>query len=84
MSNHSDKAETAIARIINVANELQANGSTGASTGEQIAAAFVLNEQKYLPGEQDMVRAWDRLALGDYQHYVKVIKYDYMHLIKEG
>lgn len=32
-----------IEKIINVANELASNGSTAASTSEQIAAAFVLD-----------------------------------------
>ena len=32
-------------KIIDTAIELQATGYTGASTGEQIAAAFVLNRQ---------------------------------------
>ena len=32
-------------KIIDTENALQANGSSGASTGEQIAAALVLNRQ---------------------------------------
>jgi hypothetical protein len=38
-----------IDKIIEVANCLQATGSTAASTGERIAAAFVLNRLDYLP-----------------------------------
>jgi len=68
-------------KIINVANELQRRGSTGASTGEQIAAAFVLNNMAYLPANyQDVVEAWERLD--NWQRYVKLIKRDYLHLIK--
>jgi len=32
-----------------VSKQLQYTGSTPASTGERIAAAFVLNEPEYLP-----------------------------------
>ncbi|WP_157960422.1 hypothetical protein [Marinimicrobium alkaliphilum] len=32
-----------------LANQLQRTGRTGASTGERIAAAFVLNRMDYLP-----------------------------------
>jgi hypothetical protein len=72
-----------IEKIIEVANCLQATGSTGASTGERIAAAFVLNRMDYLPhGYQDVVEAWERLD--DWQPYVKAIKRDHMHLINEG
>ena len=70
-----------IEKIIEVANGLQRTGRTGASTGEWIAAAFVLNRMDYLPGNyRDVVEAWDRLD--DWQGYVKVIKRDYMHLIE--
>jgi len=67
--------------IINVANCLKATGRTGASTGERITAAFVLNRPDYLPDMYaDMVEAWDRLD-EQWQHYVRLIKRDYMHLI---
>ncbi len=70
-----------IEKIIEVANCLQATGSTGASTGERIAAAFVLNRMEYLPDMySDVVEAWERLD--DWQRYVKIIKRDYMHLIE--
>jgi hypothetical protein len=70
-----------IEKIIEVANGLQRTGRTGASTGEWIAAAFVLNRMDYLPGNyRDVVEAWDRLD--DWQRYVKIIKSDYMHMIE--
>jgi len=70
-----------IEKIIEVSNQLQRTGSTSASTGERIAAAFVLNEPKYLPDMYaDMVEAWDRLD-DVWQHYVRVVKQDQMHLI---
>ena len=71
-----------IEKIIEVANCLQATGSTAASTGERIAAAFVLNRPDYLPNSySDIVEAWDRLD-DDWQHYVRLIKRDHMHLIE--
>lgn len=69
-----------ITKIINVANELKRRGRTGASTGEHIAAAFVLNKMEYLPGHyRDVVEAWERLD--NWQRYVKYIKQNCMHLI---
>jgi hypothetical protein len=59
------------------------HGNTGASTCEQIAAAFILNRQELLPpGYQDMIEAWDRLD--DWQLIVRLIKQEYMHLIEAG
>ena len=70
-----------INKIINVANELNRTGRTGASTGERIAAAFVLNQMAYLPGGyHDTVEAWDRLDM-EWQEYVRIVKRDHMHLI---
>ena len=70
-------------KIINVANQLQRTGRTGASTGERIAAVFVINRPEYLPANySDMVEAWDRLD-EEWQQYVRLIKRDYMHLIGE-
>ena len=67
--------------IINVANELVEQGSSGASTGERIAAAFVLNDQELLPGMyDDIIEAWDRLG-NEWQHYVRLIKRNHMDLI---
>lgn len=64
-----------------MANCLQATGSTGASTGERIAAAFVLNRMEYLPAMySDAVEAWDRLD-DEWQACVRLIKRDYMHRI---
>ncbi len=72
-----------IEKIINVANQLQRTGSSGASTGEQIAAAFVLNRLEFLPDMySDVVEAWDRLD-DDWQGYVVQIRRQYMHLIEE-
>lgn len=71
-----------IEKIIEVAQQLERTGSSAASTGEWIAAAFVLNRQDLLPGNyQDMVEAWDRLD-DEWQHYVRMIKRNDMHLIK--
>ena len=68
-----------IEKIINVANCLASTGNSGASTGERIAAAFVLNRLEFLPpGYSDAVEAWDRLD-GDWQDYVRLIKQDYQH-----
>ena len=69
-----------IQKIINVSNELLRRGRTGASTGEQIAAAFVLNRMEYLPEGYSVIEAWERLD--DWQPYVKSIRYEYMHLIE--
>ena len=66
--------------IINVANTLQRTGRSGASTGERIAAAFVLNRMEFLPvNYSDVVDAWERLDT--WQRHVKIIKHQYMHLI---
>ena len=67
--------------IINIANELNQTGTTTASTGERIAAAFVINRMDYLPdSHNDVLDAWDRLD-GRWQAYVRIIKQDYSHLI---
>lgn len=71
-----------IEKIIEVAICLKATGSTAASTGERIAAAFVLNRMDYLPDSyRDAIEAWDRLG-DEWQNYVRLIKQDYMHLIQ--
>ncbi len=73
-----------IEKIIEVANCLQRTGRSAASTGERIAAAFVLNRMDYLPDMyRDAVEAWDRLD-DEWQAYVRLIKRDYMHLIEAG
>ncbi len=71
-----------VKKIIEVANELNRTGSTAASTGERIAAAFVLNRMDYLPDMySDVVEAWDRLD-HQWKCYVRVIKRNGMHYIK--
>ena len=71
-----------IEKIIEVAKQLQRTGDTSASTGERIAAAFVLNRMDYLPdSDSDAVQAWDRLD-PQWQQYVRMIKDDDMHLIE--
>jgi hypothetical protein len=68
-----------IEKIIEVANCLASTGSSGASTGERIAAAFVLNRLEFLPASYpDAVEAWDRLD-AEWQDYVRLIKRDYSH-----
>ncbi|MES9969940.1 MAG: hypothetical protein ABW092_07875 [Candidatus Thiodiazotropha sp.] len=72
-----------IEKIIEVAICLKTTGGTASSTGERIAAAFVLNNPAYLPSYyDDMVEAWDRLG-DEWQGYVRLIKADYMHLIED-
>jgi len=71
-----------IEKIIEVANVLKATGSTGASTSERIAAAFVLNRMEYLPASYcDVLEAWERLG-EEWQAYVRLIKDEYMYLIE--
>ncbi|MCP5210686.1 MAG: hypothetical protein H6998_07155 [Hahellaceae bacterium] len=70
-----------IEKIISVANELTARGKTGASTGEQIAAAFVLDRMEFLPEGYSVVEAWERLDT--WQNYVRIIQRDYQHLIQQ-
>ncbi len=73
-----------IEKIVGVANTLELTGSSGASTSEIIAAAFVLNRPEFFPDcYDDMVEAWDRLG-EDWQRYVRWIKRDYSHrLVKK-
>lgn len=71
-------------KIIETALELQASGYTSASTGEHIAAAFVLNRQDCLPDtERDLIKAWDSLG-HTWQAHVRCIKRDYLHLLDVG
>ncbi|MEK7244918.1 MAG: hypothetical protein AAB223_02745 [Pseudomonadota bacterium] len=68
-----------IEKIIEVANALKATGRSGASTGERIAAAFVLNRPDLLPElYADLIEAWDRLD-PEWQDYVRCIKRDHRH-----
>ena len=79
-----DPLPWSLQKIIDTAIELQASGSTGASTGEQIAAAFVLNRQDCLPdNERDLVQAWDSLG-HTWQAHVRCIKRDHLHLLDAG
>lgn len=68
-----------IEKIINVANELASNGSTGASTSEQIAAAFVLNRMEFLPQGYSVIDAWERLD--QWQVVVRQIKENHQDLL---
>ncbi len=68
-----------ITKIIEVAHELRRTGTTGASTGERIAAAFVLDRMEFLPHGYSVIEAWE--SLDTWQVHVKRIKRDYMHLI---
>ncbi len=82
MVNNLNKLPWEMEKIIEVANCLQATGSSGASTGERIAAAFVLNRMDYLPDMySDIIDAWDRLD-SQWQQYVRLIKREYRHLIE--
>ena len=82
MENQNQKLPWEIEKIIEVAISLKTTGGSPCSTGERIAAAFVLNNPAYLPSYyNDMVEAWDRLG-EEWQGYVRLIKQDYMHLIK--
>lgn len=69
-----------IEKIINVANELASTGKTGASTGEVIAAAFVLNRMEFIPHGYSVIEAWERLD-EQWQAYVKQIKTQYDDLL---
>ncbi|WP_347332704.1 hypothetical protein [Marinimicrobium locisalis] len=70
-----------IKTIINVANQLATTGKSGASTGERIAAEFVLNRMEFLPASYpDVLDAWDRLD-DEWQEYVKLIKEQYDDLL---
>jgi hypothetical protein len=72
-----------IEKIIGVANALQRTGRSGGSTGEIIAAAFVLNRMEFLPHSyRDVIEAWERIE--DWQKLVKYTKRNCMHLIDEA
>lgn len=69
-----------IEKIISVANELASHGPTGGSTGEVIAAAFVLDHMEFLPQGYSVIEAWERLD-EEWQGYVKQVKADHHHLL---
>lgn len=70
-----------VEKIIETAICLQRTGSTAASTGEQIAAAFVLDRQDFIPPGYTMFQAWERLDK-EWQGYVMIVRGSYMHLIR--
>jgi len=73
-----------IDKIIEVATALKQTGNSACSTGERIAAAFVINRLEYLPEYySDAVEAWDRLG-EQWQDYVRLIKREYMDVIEGG
>jgi hypothetical protein len=75
------KLNAQMRRVIEVSNELLTHKSTSGSTGEIIAAAFILNDMTYLPASYtNVVDAWQRL--GDWQEYVHIIREAHMHLIQ--
>jgi len=68
-----------VQRIIQVANSLISTGNSGASTGERIAAAFVLNDMSWLPEDyEDVIEAWDRLG-PTWQEHVRLTKQHYLY-----
>ncbi|MCU7951918.1 MAG: hypothetical protein KZQ64_00660 [gamma proteobacterium symbiont of Bathyaustriella thionipta] len=57
MNQHTETVK----QLIHIARHLHKTGRSGASTGEQIAATFILNKPEYLPDNyRDMVEAWER------------------------
>ncbi len=69
-----------IEKIINVANELASIGTSGASTSEMIAAAFVLNRMEFIPHGYSVIEAWERLG-EEWQEYVRQILASYSDLL---
>ena len=69
-----------ITKIIEIANSLATTGKSAGSTGEVIAAAFVLDRMEFLPQGYSIIEAWDRLD--NWQQYVRMIKRDYQHELK--
>ncbi|WP_299945296.1 hypothetical protein [uncultured Microbulbifer sp.] len=68
-------------KILNTAYSLLCTETNGASTSEQIAAAFVLERMEYLPQDWDVIEAWERLNI-ERQLYVKHLRQEYWHLIE--
>lgn len=83
MQNPIDQLPYPLDKILNTANSLLRTGTTGASTGEQIAAAFVLERIDFLPHGWGVIEAWERLD-GEWQYYVKHVRADYLHLIEQN
>ena len=65
-------------KILEVAKELHRTGRTSASTGERIAAAFVINQMEYLPEGYSVLEAWERLE-PSWQRITKALHKAYGH-----
>jgi hypothetical protein len=59
-----NQTEVIARKLLSVAHELHTTGRTGASTGERIAGAFIINDMQYLPAGYTVLEAWDRLEPG--------------------
>ncbi|WP_308363650.1 MULTISPECIES: hypothetical protein [unclassified Microbulbifer] len=68
-------------KILQVARGLLEKGTTGASTSERIAAAFVLERMEYLPHGWGAIEAWERLDI-EWQLYVRHLWQEYRDLIE--
>lgn len=66
--------------IINAANELACNGNTKAPSNERIAAAFVLDDMKYIPRNLDEKEAWNILG-SDWQELTRLAGTQYRDLL---
>ena len=71
--------QTELKKIINVANDLSSTGTSGASTSEIIAAAFVLDRMEFLPEGYSVIEAWERIDT--WQTHVKTIRSTYSYLL---
>ena len=69
-----------IEKIISTANELASSETTGASTSETIAAAFVLDRREFIPQGYSIIEAWERLG-EEWQGYVKQVIAEYSNLL---
>ena len=87
MSDKKAKYEVQLAwqveKIIEVAITLGAGLRSGASTGERIATAFVLNRMDLLPDcYNDVMDAWDRLD-EEWQGYTREVRNKHQDYIEE-
>jgi len=69
-----------IQTIIELANHIASTGKSYGSTGEVIAAAFVMDRMDWLPEGYTVIEAWERLD-SRWQGYVKIIKAEYSDLL---
>lgn len=69
-----------IQTIITLANHIASTGKSYGSTGEVIAAAFVMDRMDWLPEGYTVIEAWERLD-DRWQGYVKRIKEEYSDLL---